>query len=129
MTDKTNDVALLEHLNPIQGISRYTFCIETAFSYFPHNVEDENFISVSYLCDWASKVSYVIALSHRSDFQDTVPEYFHAPRFVNDFDGGAKHILTVKSPNPFPILLIKKMYRSGSFGFLQTKGPLVIISP
>lgn len=128
-TETINDVTLLKHVRPIPGVNRCIFYIGTACTYFPYYTKHENLASLQYLGEQASKVWYVIALSHRSEFEYIVDEYVYDPEFRNDPGDGAREILAMKIIVLHPMFMV---YKNASFNFvpvLQPKGPFLIAAP
>lgn len=102
------DVTLLKNVHPIAGINRCMLYIGTAFTYFLYDVEDADHASVSYSSEGVSNAWYVIAPICRSDYEDIIAEYVYAPRFVNEFKRGTRHIAAMKTTIFDLVLLINE---------------------
>lgn len=52
---------------------------------FPIYAKDEDLTIISYVCDGAFMVWYVIDSSYCLTFEECIAQHAYAPRFLNDF--------------------------------------------
>lgn len=127
MKETFNNVTLLKQLDRILGINRCIFHIGTVCTYFLYHIEEEDLASLSYLCQDASKVWYDTASNYLPDFGNIVAEYVYAPDFVNDFEGGARQILHMKTTFFDPSFLMDKDSSFKIVHVLLPKGHFVVV--
>lgn len=82
-----NQCTLPWQIEEIPGVNNCLYYFGAGLSYFPNCVEDEDLVSISFVCEEAAKVWYVVNLFERYGFEKAVASYMLSPEYLNEHEG------------------------------------------